>query len=375
VSGRPRILRLVPELDFGGVESRIILQTLLHTRERFDLHVATFHKAGAAAEKVAAAGVPVYVVGERPSVRNPRATMKLARVLRSVAPDVVHASIVEANFHVLLAGLSIRGFRTIVEETGMPSHSILARAAFRALYRRADRIVGVSRAICDYLVTADGAPHDRVRLIYNCAAPDYFPSPPTPARRRDDGPLRVLAVGRLVPVKNHATLLTAVSRARAAGVDVELSIAGAGPLGSELEALARTLGIAASTRFLGFRSDVPALLAEADLFVLPSFSEGCSVSLVEAMAAGVPVLGSTAPGIREVVGDLSGECCVPADDADQWASRIAAIAAMTHDARAARIERQRRRAYEAFSPTVYIKHVEAQYTELASSDSPRAQLH
>jgi glycosyltransferase involved in cell wall biosynthesis len=207
---RKRIVRLLPTLDFGGVESRALLQSELHDRDQFELRVCTFHSDGAAAAAIRERGIPVDVLGQDPSIRNLRATSALARYLAQRRPDVLHASIVEANFHSLLRPPSLRGRpRVIVEEVGSPSHGRLARNVFRLLYRRADRIVGVSQATCDYLTQVDRAPPDKVRLIYNCAAQRFFAdaSPPRPSfveRRAAREPFRLLLVGRMVEVKNRS---------------------------------------------------------------------------------------------------------------------------------------------------------------------------
>jgi glycosyltransferase involved in cell wall biosynthesis len=364
---RLRVLRVLPELDFGGVESRLALQAELHDRGAIDLSVAAFHKHGAAAARIEALGVPVFMIGESPRVRNPRATLALARLLRRLRPHVAHASVVEANFHLLLASLASPRLRVMVEETGMPQHGLAARITFRALYRRADHVVGVSRAVCDYLERVDGAPRDRVKLIYNCASPSYFPDTRRPARGRAGERLRVLMVGRLVPVKNHEVVFEALARASARGLDAELTIAGDGPRRAELEALAARLGIADRVRFLGYRADVRDLVSETDLFVLSSISEGCSVSLVEAMATGVPVLGSTADGIAEVLGPLASTCALPTHDVEAWAAALEAAAAASSEARAALVQKLQARAYEHFAPTVYMRTLEDVYRGLARS--------
>src|ERR1041384_651497 len=98
-----RVLRLLPELDFGGVESRVVLQCKLHDRARFALDVAAFHRSGAAAEAVRGAGVPVHELGVTPSPRRPYATLALLPLLRRLRPDIVHASIAEANLHGVVA--------------------------------------------------------------------------------------------------------------------------------------------------------------------------------------------------------------------------------------------------------------------------------
>lgn len=369
---RTKVIRLLPTLDFGGVESRAILQSELHDRDRIELRVCTFHRDGAAAQAIRALGVPVDVLRQDPAIRNPRATLALARYLIQQKPDILHSSIVEANFHVLARPPLFRRTRFIVEEVGSPAHDRLARLAFSALYRRADRVVGVSQATCDYLTSVDHAPQGKVRLIYNSAAQRYFserePARRSSAVRRKAGQrFRFLLIGRLVEVKNHVTILRALSQVKQRGLEFELLIVGEGPLRAELEAQTAALGLSDAVQFRGFDPNVRELLLDADVYLLPSHSEGCSISLVEAMATGLPVLGSAVPGIVEVLGELASSWTLPATNTESWAERLAQLAAgdpqlLDETGRAAR-----RIAFEKFSPAAYISTLERLYRELVGS--------
>ena len=198
-------------LDFGGVESRILIQAE-EMRDRVgELRVCTFWKAGAAAERLRGQGIPVDVLGVDPSIRNPRATARLTAYLRKHKPDILHACIGEANWHGLIAGALAGVPVRIVEEVGMPSRSALTRRAFPWLYRLAHRVVGVSQATCDFLAGPDGADPAKVRLVYNAADAAFFEEPPADDRA-PDAPFRVLAVGRLDPIKNQAMLIRAFGR-------------------------------------------------------------------------------------------------------------------------------------------------------------------
>ncbi len=371
---RLRVVRLVPALDFGGVESRITLQAALHSRKLFDLRVATLGRAGNAADAVRQKGVGVDVLEQPASVRNAGTTLALARYLRRVRPHILHSSIVEANFHAILASLGARPRVLITEEVGVPSHKAAARLAFRLLYARCQAVIGVTQAVCDYVTQVDGCAPDRVRLVYNCAGPDYFPERPAPRAPRDPGrPFRLLAVGRLVPVKNHETLLRAFAVVARRHPDVRLAIAGSGPLEGQLRSISESLGLQRHVEWLGFRSDVRALLATADAFVLPSHSEGCSISLIEAMATGVPALGSRVPGILEVLGPTAHGNTAPAADVAAWVNLLDRF--VTLDARelAQIAEQSQRRAYELFSPKAYVRRLETLYRELFAQSGPTPQ--
>jgi len=362
-----RVVRVMPVLDFGGVESRVTLQARLMDRSRFDLRVFTFHKSGAAARAIRDSDVPVDVGQVDPSPRNPRATLNLARYLRHVRPDVIHSSIAEANFHALLASRLVRVPVVIAEEVGTPAHGRVARAAFHFLYRGADAIVCVTQATCDEVMKQDRVPRERLRLVYNCAGPEYFPDPPraiAPRGGDGDAPFRVLLVGRLVPVKNQLTFLSAFAPFAAAHPTAQLEIVGDGPLRADLERRIQELGIGKQVHLVGFQPDVRERLASADLFALPSLSEGCSISLVEAMATGVQIVASRVPGVLEVLGELAGEWTVEPTNVQGWTRLLHRSFELDPATRCAVARSAQEVAYRRFSPKVYIASLETLYTAL-----------
>ncbi len=363
-SRRPiRITRLLPVLDFGGVESRVILQSEMIDRTEFDYRVCTFWKPGEAAKKIRDAGIHVDVLGVDPAVRNPRATAALTSYLRQESPDILHASITEANLHGALAGTLARIPCRVVEEVGIPSRSRLGGLVFGGIYGLSHRVVGVSEATCGVL-RREGAAEEKTRLIYNCADPIFFEEPV--AQRPSSPPTQFLAVGRLVAVKNHAMLLRAFRRVVDTNAEVRLRIAGEGPMRDELSALIAELNLQNHVELLGFRTDILQLLQASHAFLLPSLSEGCSISLIEAMSSGIVPLGSKADGITEVMGDL-GELQIAADDIDGWTEAMIRCATMSDAERHQLGRRARRIALRRFSPEVYLQTVSAMYRELAAS--------
>jgi glycosyltransferase involved in cell wall biosynthesis len=362
-----KVLRVLPELDFGGVESRLQVQAQLHDRQAYELVACCFHKLGRTGKALQQQGLRVDVLGIDPSPRNPATTLALARYLRRLRPDVVHASIAEANLHCLLAGRLAGVPVVIAEETGMPSHSRLARVVFRGAYRFASTIVGVTQAVCEYVRTIDKAPAGRVRVIYNCANPAYFPEPRVDPRPAQGPSLRLILVGRLVPVKNHAFFLEVLEKVLPRYPHVQVQIAGDGPLREELATAVASRNLSRQVSMLGVRSDVRELLNDAHVFALPSLSEGCSVSLIEAMASGAQVIGSDVPGIHEVMGPLAQAWTAPARDPAAWLSLLERAFTLPADQRAALAAQGQQRAYELFSPSAYVQTLAAMYRELAGA--------
>jgi glycosyltransferase involved in cell wall biosynthesis len=137
-----------------------------------------------------------------------------------------------------------------------------------------------------------------------------------------------LAVGRLAPAKDYPTMLAAFARISAGRPACTLLIVGIGPLQSETEALARSLGLGDRVRFLGMRRDVPELMSAADGYVLSSAREGMPVVLLEAGAAGMPIVATAVGGNREVVLDGKTGFVVPPRDPNALAEAMLKLAAL-----------------------------------------------
>jgi len=174
--------------------------------------------------------------------------------------------------------------------------------------KAANAIICVSEAMAS--VVRPLMPHSDIRVVTNGFDDSIFR---LEGARRDLG---VLFVGLLVPVKNVHLVLRAYARLRE-HVDTPLTIAGDGPLRAELESLATQLGIADSTRFIGYKSraDIARLMQRARVLVLPSSSEGWGMVVAEALACGTPVIASRVGGVPEIlVSDESGILVTPDDE-------------------------------------------------------------
>jgi glycosyltransferase involved in cell wall biosynthesis len=169
-------------------------------------------------------------------------------------------------------------------------------------YRRCDHLIANTGEIVDYVVAA-GWPCERIDYL-----PNFVPDAGTtrPAARPAGVPL-ALAVGRLHPNKGFALLLEALAMTR----DLRLDIAGDGPLRDDLVALAQKLGVANRARFLGWRTDVAALLAQADVFVCPSLHEPLGNVIIEAWSAGVPVIATASQGPAALIDNEVNGILVP----------------------------------------------------------------
>jgi glycosyltransferase involved in cell wall biosynthesis len=291
-------------------------------------------------------GFAVVGIADRPRVRRDLAAiMRLRRLLRAWRPDVVHAHGLRAG---ALAAIAVAFVRPdaydarpalVVTVHNAPAAGGATGAIYRVLElivaRRADSVLCVSPDLQERMLAAGArrvgpAPVPALALPLMSAPTAPTPSAPS-APSAQDRPV-VLAVGRFAAQKGFGTLLEAASRWQ----DIEpvpvLVIVGEGPLETELKSQAAALRVDA--RFPGQRDDVPALLAAAAVFVLPSVWEGQPLILQEALRAGVPIVATRVGGTPELTGE-DAALLVPPGDPDRLAAAVRAV--LTDTALAARL--------------------------------------
>lgn len=214
-------------------------------------------------------------------------------------------------------------------------------------YRRCDQLIANTRAIVDYAV-GNGWPRERIDHLPNFVPDASQAMPPlTGSAIASDGRVPVaLALGRLHPNKGFDLLLEALS----ATAEVNLRVAGDGPLRSALERLATRLGVKNRVEFLGWREDVPALMASADLLVCPSLREPLGNVVIEAWSAGLPVVATASDGPAGLVKDGETGLLVPLPGMNGGGPKALADAIdrlCANPALRARLGQAGRRAYEA----------------------------
>jgi glycosyltransferase involved in cell wall biosynthesis len=245
--------------------------------------------------------------------------------------------------------------------------------------RNSDTLVGVSQATVDDLVRLGVAPRERFRTIPLGLDLAPFADAAKNAGRelRDDLGVQeqevlLTFVGRVVPIKRVDRLLRSVSLARSEGAPVRLAIVGDGEIRPSLEALARQLGITETVRFLGYRRDLPRILAAGDIAVLSSDNEGTPVSLIEAAAAGRPAVATNVGGVSEVVTADTGILVAPGDEQ----ALAQGIARLTEDGPLRRRmgERARARALDCYSIERLLAEITGLYEELLAPRGSEARL-
>lgn len=345
----------------GGTQRQMIELLARLDRRRFRVHPVCFHKIGVWYDRAASLGEPVAVFPihgfRRPATA--RQLFAFSRWCRENAIAVLHTCELYSNIFALTGGalaavpVRIGSRRGFVEPPGLQR---LQRAAYSA----AHRIVANSRAAADRL-RVEGVPPRKIMIIPNGVDHRAYR-----VRQHSMRPRRIALVACLREEKRIDLLIAAAPRVLARYPDAEFVVAGDGPCRSELVSLARATGIADRFSFLGHRDDIPEVLAEADIFVLPSRSEALPNSVLEAMAAGLPVVATAVGGIPELVEDGRNGRLVPSGNADALAAALLEL--LDRPERAAELGSAGRRIIErTYSFDRMVEQFETLYvTELAA---------
>lgn len=299
-----RILILITDLQVGGTPLDVLRLATGLPKDRFRVLVVSLADVGPIGERLLAAGIPVEPCHAR-NAYDFRALGRLYRILRTFRPDVVHSLLFHANIAARLIGPAagvpidriVCGILTVERER--PWHL----RGENLTCRRCRCVIGNSPSVVDHLHGAAHVPRSRLRLIRGAIDVDAI-ARAQPIARHDlgvpDGVPIILWVGRMDPVKGLEVLVEA-SALLARQHAVRVLLAGEGAYEATVRRRIAEANAGEFVRLLGRRDDVAALLATADLFVFPSLTEGLPNALIEAMAAGVPIVTTDAPGCRDLI--------------------------------------------------------------------------
>jgi glycosyltransferase involved in cell wall biosynthesis len=357
---RARVLHVLSGCTVGGCEQHVLALLTRLNRERFEPWLACFE----AEPDEATPMIPLFRAGGVRTVdlrarrrMDPAAFWRFGQLLRRGRFDIVHTHSFRTELGSVLWGrvpglapIVVRTVHNVDDEYVNQPYATMSRLSAHGL----DRIVAISDAVAEYLRQDAALPDEKVVRIYYGIDPSPFqPELLPPSRRPDDDPRRRPTIGvvaRLAPQKGHRVLFDALPTVRAAIPDVYARLVGHEELSTtaELRAYAVERGVSDLVAFEGFRPDVAQVMADLDVFVLPSLWEGFGLVLLEAMAAGRPVVASAVGPIPEIVVDGVTGLLVPPGDPAALADAIVRLlrdpelAAALGRAGRARVERELR---------------------------------
>ncbi len=353
------VVMLIIGLEIGGAETEMVQAAEKLVERGWKVRVVSMLPLTGLAQRLGEGGIEVSDLGMRRGRPSLRAFLALRRMLLRWRPDVLHSHMFHAN---ILARLVRKTVKIPLQISTAQNISEGGRAR-EWLYRWTDRwtdlttqvsAAGADRYLARRLVTPG-----KIEVVCNSVDPERF-APDRQARepmRRElglDDRFIWLAVGHLEAQKDYPNMLRAFAELGAADSttgksDSHLLIAGRGSRLDELQRLTADLGIARQVSFLGMRRDIPRLLNAADCFLMSSAWEGTPLAMLEATAAGLPVVATDVGGNGEVVVDGEGGWIVPAADSSALARAMGRMIALSAGERRRTGERARRRTVEHYS--------------------------
>jgi glycosyltransferase involved in cell wall biosynthesis len=376
-----RVCHVITRLIVGGAQETAILSCALVDPTRFESVLIVGPQTGTEGELFTEArdrGVEVVVlqelVREISPLKDIQAYRSLRRRFREMRPDVIHTHSSKAGF---LGRLAARGLGASVVHTvhGWSFHEHMigpVRAMWTAVERGAarycERLVVVTTQDRDKgLAARVGRPEQYVTIRSGLELGPYrSPGVSRTEMRSELGIAEaatvVGAVMRLSPQKDPLTFVNAIARVSERVPDVHAVIVGDGPLKDEVLVLAAQLGLEGRLHLTGLRRDVPRLLQAFDVCVLTSLWEGLPRVVLQAMAAGIPVVATAVDGIREVVVDGVSGLLAPPGNAAALADRIATI--VSEPLVAGHLREAAFQAVEPFDVAEMVRELEALYDQL-----------
>ncbi|MCC7356887.1 glycosyltransferase [Candidatus Uhrbacteria bacterium] len=310
------VMHVVPTLGAGGAERVVfdIAQTL--PDKGYEIQVISIIRGGEMVKTFLDAHVHVRILFRR-GFAGILAMYALWRIMRIMNPQIVHTHLFGAD---IWGGIAARlaGIRKLVStehsinKDYTSKHIFIKRWAV-PLFRQ---FVAVSTETEQYLHAVQGVPFNKISVVKNGIDTSRII---TRGNRPFATEPKLIIVARLIPSKGHRILFQALSRIES--IPWRLQVVGSGPEEAALHFEAERLGILSRIEWLGYRTDVPELLSQADLFCFPSEWEGLGLALIEAAATGIPIIASDLPALREVSSEDNINF-VPSDDVEAWTKAI-----------------------------------------------------
>jgi glycosyltransferase involved in cell wall biosynthesis len=315
-----RILFLSTSMGMGGADSQLLSAAHGMRSRGHEVRIVSLTQLGPMGLEAQRAGIPTESLDMRRGVPDPRGLVRLVRLVRAWRPDVLHSHMVHAN-------LIARVLRLITPVPVMIStiHNIyeggrLRMAAYRLTNTLVDHVTIVSQAAADRYVRERIVPKSLLTVIPNGVDTEQFRRIPREvghSLRQSlglEGTFVWLAVGRCEIAKDYPSMLGGFARVRERFPQAVLLLVGRGSLQSETERVAQSLGLGSGVRFLGVRDDVVQVMSAADGYVMSSAWEGMPMVLLEAAAAGLPIVTTRVGGNHEVVRDGESGFVIPPRD-------------------------------------------------------------
>jgi glycosyltransferase involved in cell wall biosynthesis len=373
----------IDTMGVGGTEMNAVRTAEQLDSSRYRLTVVTLRGEGPLSERYRAVGIPIvrFPIHNLYGVATIKQSVRLARFLRDERVGIVHCHDQYSNVFTTLSA-RLANVPVVIASKRWLHSTLTYRIANGIGFRAATRVLANSESVATSLRRDDHLDSKRIVVIPNFVDDRAFRPPADGERERwraelalDGDALVVGIIASLLPIKDHATLLRAVAQLADRFPKLRVVVVGEGPERERLAQLATALGIGEVVRFAGLRPQVPSFHYLFDVSVLCSVSEGFPNSLIEAMAAGRPIVATDVGGVRDAVRDGENGLLVPARDPAALASALGRLLA-DRDQRVTFGSAGERRARHEFHARVVVGALERLYDQLLSERrSSNAHVH
>lgn len=353
-----KILYLITGLGLGGAEKVVAnLADQMHLRGH---KVKIAYLKGDIVVRPQSSNIELIYLGLENTKNIPNASKRYRNLIHEYQPDIVHAHMVHANIFARVNRLFCK-----VPKLICTAHSSNEGGRLRMLtYRYTDLLsnlnTNVSKEALARYIKLKAFTKKKSIAVYNGIDLAQYTAPKEVNLKKDNS-INILTVGRLTEAKDYPNLLKAISLVVAQHPNIHFSIAGDGELKSDLLALAKDLKIEQYISFLGRRDDIPTLMDQADLFILPSAYEGFGLVVAEAMACETFVIATDCGGVKEVMGGNG--ILIPPKDSEALAQAILTAIKMPKEA----IEENNQKALEHVQKNFDLNKIIAQWESIYES--------
>jgi glycosyltransferase involved in cell wall biosynthesis len=303
-----KIIFILTGLDYAGAEAQVVQLAIGLQLRGWLVQVISMLKPSAYVEELNERGIELISLDMKKGISDPRAIMKLRRIIKAFRPDIVHSHMIHANLLARVTRLFVK-----IPVLVSTAHSNNEGGKVRMLlYRATDSLceitTNVSQDAVNSYIQKKVCPENKIIFVPNGINLTRFNK-----NEKDSAIIRSelglkdefiwLAVGRIVDVKDYHTMVKAFADVLQDKKDCRLLIVGEGILRESIEEFARSLHIESQIKFLGIRKDIPRLMNASDAYVMSSIWEGMPMVLLEASASELPIVATDVGGNGEVVRD------------------------------------------------------------------------
>jgi glycosyltransferase involved in cell wall biosynthesis len=297
---KQHVVHIIDRLPPDGAE-RLLVDVLKNRSDKFNFTVLCLIEGGELVAELEKIGVPVVIMG-RKSKLDLGLILRIRKWLRQHQAAVVHTHLFTADSWGRLAAYlaGVPCIISTVHSTNTWKHGI-HKFVDRLLARISTNIIACSDEVASVLIHKDGIPEKRVVVVVNGIDLLRFKNVSPVDLGGNNSLVKLVVIGRLHPAKGHDDLITAINSIKTQCSGFHFFFVGEGELRKSIEESINKYGLGNLVTLLGQRSDVPAILAAADVFVMPSRWEGLPMALLEAMAMGKAIVATRVGGIPDVI--------------------------------------------------------------------------